>query len=367
MIKFHIERNIKMFEIPRILFSRLDLKKSISSLYPHKEITKTNYGRTALQLILDKYKLKNCKIIVPAYTCPVFYDIFKRNNIEPILVDVNLKTFNLDQHELKKCINPSIKAIITVDVNGLPCEIEKIKKIAKKTFIIEDCAHSLGATHNGKQVGLTGNASFFSLYKNLPTIKGGFSLTKDQLSNLEKEREFLKMLLKLIYYTNKNANLYRSIKKDNYEYEKDLVYDNIRSKSPNQLVENIGSMYIKRLPQIIKRRRKIAKTIIKNLSNLDLMFQEDKKREHIYTYFSFLLPNDIKEKRLLLLKILKNEGIICRMVWDKPLSSLINCKCPNSKEISERIITIPINPDYKRRDIKKISNIIRSSIERIKQ
>lgn len=365
-IRFHSERNIKLSELIPIILKSPNLKESLKKIYPEKNITLTNYGRTALQLILDRYKLKNCKIMLPAFICPLFKDIFKERKITPILIDVEKDTFNISQKTLKQGFDKSALALITNNMNGLPCEVEKLKKMLNNNqILIEDCAHSLGAYHKGLPTGAFGDAAFVSLYKNLPTISGGFAITNNPLKKLESEKNIFKTGLKMIYYLGKISHFYKFFKNDSQFYGKNLKSKAIPLKKPNFIIEKIATFYLLKIPFIIKSRQKLAKILEKELKNSRVQLQENPLGEHIYTYFSFLLPKKISKKREQFLDILRSRGVIGRLIWDQPLSKFIKGKCPISDEISKRIVSIPINSNNSVKEIKLLSKKILESLKEL--
>ncbi len=365
MIEFNIDRTIKLSDLSGILFNNKTLQKQLEKIYTGNYVFTTNYGRTAFQLILDKYKIKNCKVMIPAFICPVFYDIFQKRNIQPLFIDVEKDTFNLSKKSLKNNFEDSSKCLITNNMNGLPCEIKTIKCMLGDQILIEDCAHSLGAKHKNKYVGLFGDAAFFSLYKNIPSIKGGFAITKEPLNNLERENDLISILPKLIYYIGGNSNIYKSIKTNKRLYEKDLIYEKVEMKKANRVVENLAAFYIKRLPEIIKSKQKMANLVKRRLIKKGIKFQADPNNEHIYTHFSFLLPKDISIKRIKLIDILLKKGVVSSLIWNRPLSELYNSSCPNTKEISERIIGVPLNPNYSIQKVEILCEKISSALDEI--
>ncbi|HOW37178.1 MAG TPA: DegT/DnrJ/EryC1/StrS family aminotransferase [Candidatus Pacearchaeota archaeon] len=360
MIKFHADRNILFSEVEGIVSNKEKLISLINKEYSSKEITLTNYGRTAFQLILDRYNLKNCRIMIPAFICSVFVEIFKENNITPVLIDVEKDTFNISPRTLRKGYDKTARALIVNHMNGLPCEVELLKKILNKNqILIEDCAHSLGAVHNKKKVGTFGDASFFSLYKSLPSISGGFALTSGNLKKLNSDKN--PSLLSLGYYLGKNANFIKNFKRDKGLYEQDLIYENIRLKGISYVSEKIASYYFKNIKKIIISKRKIAK-ILRTALDGKVELQADSKNEHVYTYFSFLLPKEIASKRLRFLEILRRNGVIGRIIWNKPLNNYFSNQCPNAKEISERIVGVPLNYHYSIMDSKRLATIVQESL-----
>lgn len=99
----------------------------------------------------------------------------------PILVDVDPVTRNIDLDRIEAAIRPDTKAIIPVDLAGLPVDRDRLHDIARKhgLRVIEDAAQSLGASWNGKRVGNSfANGSDFVSFsfhanKNLTTSEGG--------------------------------------------------------------------------------------------------------------------------------------------------------------------------------------------------
>jgi dTDP-4-amino-4,6-dideoxygalactose transaminase len=95
----------------------------------------------------------------------------------PVLVDVDPATRNIDLDRIEAAILPSTKAIIPVDLAGLPVDRDRLYAIAGKhnLRVIEDAAQSLGASWRGKPIGATGDFASFSFHanKNLTTSEGG--------------------------------------------------------------------------------------------------------------------------------------------------------------------------------------------------
>lgn len=139
-------------------------------------------GRSGFSIILDALELeKGSEIIMPAYTFKELITIIKEKGFLVKLIDVEKETFNIDCALLEKAITPETKAIIATHIFGTPCDMQKIKSIAKRhnLKIIEDCAHALGAQIENDKVGSLGDAAFFSFEssKLLNTFGGGMITT----------------------------------------------------------------------------------------------------------------------------------------------------------------------------------------------
>ena len=103
---------------------------------------------------------------------------------DPVLVDIDPDTFNIDPVEVKKAITPKTKAIIPVHFAGLACDMSAILKVAKKhnLKVIEDAAHAIPTTSGGQLIGsLQSDAAVYSFYatKTLTTGEGGMVVTRD--------------------------------------------------------------------------------------------------------------------------------------------------------------------------------------------
>ena len=97
-------------------------------------------------------------------------------NAVPRFVDIDPDTYNMDPASLEANITPNAKAVVVTHLWGLPARIDEIRKICKKhnLFLIEDCAHAVGAHWKGKHVGTFGDIGMFSFqeYKQLSTGDG---------------------------------------------------------------------------------------------------------------------------------------------------------------------------------------------------
>lgn len=93
---------------------------------------------------------------------------------EPVFVEPDIRTFNIDPSKIEAAITDKTKAIIPVHLYGQACDMDPIIEIAKKykLFIVEDCAQAHGATYKGKKIGSFGDAAGFSFYpgKNLGAL-----------------------------------------------------------------------------------------------------------------------------------------------------------------------------------------------------
>jgi perosamine synthetase len=144
----------------------------------------TSYGRMAFFYILKAMQLPpGSEIILPALTFWVVPELARVAGLRPVFADVDPATFNLDPKALERAITPGTRAVVPTHLYGQPCDMDPILAVACRhnLAVIEDCAHSLGATYRGRPVGTFGDAGFFSFQtlKPLNTYGGGMALVRD--------------------------------------------------------------------------------------------------------------------------------------------------------------------------------------------
>ena len=102
-----------------------------------------------------------------------------------VLVEPDIRTFDIDPSKIEAAITDKTKAIMPVHLYGQACDMEPIMEIAKRhnLFVVEDCAQAHGATYKDKKIGTFGDAAGFSFYpgKNLGALgDAGAAITDDE-------------------------------------------------------------------------------------------------------------------------------------------------------------------------------------------
>src|SRR6185369_3403493 len=150
----------------------------------HVRACSTEYGRMALYFIFKAMNLRpGSEIVVPAFTFWVVPEIARVAGLTPVFADIDPVTFTLNPGALERAITPRTRAVLPTHLYGMACDMDAILDIATRydLKVIEDCAHSLGATYKGRMVGTLGDASFFSFqaFKPLNTYGGGLAWMRD--------------------------------------------------------------------------------------------------------------------------------------------------------------------------------------------
>jgi dTDP-4-amino-4,6-dideoxygalactose transaminase len=161
-----------------------EFEKAFATRFGGGRAIATSYGRMAFYYILQALNLpKGSEIIVPALTFWVVPEIIRGLGLKPVFADVDPATFNLDPEAFERALTSNTRVVVPTHLYGLACDMDSIMAIARRhrLKVIEDCAHSLGASYRGQWVGTFGDAAFFSFQtlKPLNTYGGGMALVRD--------------------------------------------------------------------------------------------------------------------------------------------------------------------------------------------
>jgi len=143
------------------------------------------YGRMAFYYILKALDLPaGSEIIFPSLTFWVVPELARAAGLSVVFADVDPRTFNMDPKSAERLVSDKTRAIVPTHLYGLPCDMDPILDLASRhnLVVLEDCAHALGATYKGRQVGTFGAGSLFSFQtlKPLNCYGGGAALVQDR-------------------------------------------------------------------------------------------------------------------------------------------------------------------------------------------
>lgn len=269
---------------------------------------------------------------------------------KPVFVDIDPVTYNIDPKLIEKAITKKTKAILVVHIFGQSCDMEPIKKIARKynLKIIEDACESILATYNGKKVGTFGESAVFAFYPNkqMTTGEGGMIVT-----NNKKVRDLCFSL----------RNQGRAENRQWLNHQR-LGY-NYRL---NEMSAAIGLVQLERIDYLIAERIKIANLYNEYLSKYQDIIKTPKtvigNRHTWFVYVIRILKNGINRDQLI--KRLKRAGIDT-----KPYLPSIHLfdfyqkkfgykrgNYPVAEKVSNSSLALPFYIGLKEKDIKYIVN-----------
>ncbi len=263
------------------------------------------------------------------------------NGIKPRLIDISTD-LNMDYSLLEKKINSKTKAVMPVHLSGIPCSIDKIKRICKKKkiFFIEDAAHAFGGKYRDKYLGTIGDVGIFSLHprKNFHVYgDGGLIVTNNS--------KIYKKILLLRNHGLKNRD------------QATIWGTNSRLDNLQASFGNIMLRYIKKWNN---KHFNLAKFYSKNLSKLVKVpeFDESISRP---TFHQYIIRTKKRDK---LKKFLKIKGIETAIHYPIPIhrqkayiDSFGKIKLNKTEIYSKQILSLPIYPSL---SLKKLNYVVKT-------
>ena len=217
---------------------------------------------------------------------------------KPVFVDINPDTYQIDIASLKKAITKKTRAIIPVHLFGIPCEMDKIMKIAKKhkLFVIEDATQAHGSTYKGKKCGSFGVLGAFSFYpgKNLGAAGEGGAVVTNKKVLADKIRA-----LRDVGQTQKYKHTYFG-----YNSRLDTIH------------AAVLSVKLAKLDTWNAKRRKVAALYTKLLSDLPVVLPPKLSKDYKGNFHLYVIRTDKRDK---LMNFLKEKGIFCGIHYPIPV------------------------------------------------
>lgn len=156
----------------------LEFEAALSALFGGRPVRAFNSGTITLEIALQLAGVgPGDEVITSPLSWVSTANVVLHLGARPVFVDIDPHTRNIDLERIEAAITPRTKAIIPVDLAGLPVDRDRLYAIAgrHRLRVVEDAAQSLGASWNGKPIGSTGDFVSFSFHanKNLTTCEGG--------------------------------------------------------------------------------------------------------------------------------------------------------------------------------------------------
>ena len=267
---------VKKFE--KVFSKKINQKYSIA----------VSNGTAALEIAVKALGIKkNDEVIMPNFTIISNALAIIKQNAKPVLIDCDMKTWNMKLDDIENKINKKTKAIIVTHIYSFANDMDKILKIYKKNkiFLIEDAAEVLGLKYKNKMCGSFGDLSTFSFYANKQVTCGEGGMIS---TNNPKLYEKCKSLRNLCF---------GKIQRFNHD---DIGW--------NYRITNIqaalGLSQLKRLDKIVQEKISIGNYYYNNLGSNKNIYMTPPKisySKNIYWVVGIL----IKDKKILASKIIK--------------------------------------------------------------
>lgn len=362
------------------VFSNDDFNlKPLETIFGKKTFLFTNYGRSALYLILKALKLpKGSKVGVPLYSCTIVFDAIVNAGLVPHFIDIDLDNYTMSPKDLAEKLE-DLEAVVVIHTFGRPADMDKIKAIAGDKTIIEDCAHSLLSEYKGNKTGTIGTTSFFSLSKYISAGKGGMII----LNNDEIKGQF-KRELALLDAPSRLAEIKHSLFMYAYSFlyhkpwyglfafslgsyiESSIDIAGKKTFSATKIYKSDFGVFLRKLETFkekVEMQRRNSQILLDELENTGLILPYERK-DTWCNYFYFPILFDNKKKRNTAYEYLKNMCVDTAKLYS--MTPLItrqfygyNGGCPNTEEFVDRILIIPNYYSLTDKDLLKVVRVVK--------
>jgi len=326
-----------------------ELEEKFAKFIGTKYAIATSNGTTALHVALLAHGIGHKdEVITSPFTFIASANSMLYTGARPVFVDIEEESFNIDPEKIEKAITKKTKAIMPIHLYGSSCDMTKIMAIARKhkLVVIEDACQSHGAEWRGRKVGSFGTGAF-SLYptKNMTAGEGGIITTDSQ-----KIYEQAKLL------RNHGSKV---------KYYHDILGYNFRM---TDIGAAIGVEQFKKLPKFNQIRQKNASFLTKNLSNIPSLITPfvGSNVNHVFHQYTIRITEEFGYSRDEVLKKLTEAGIGTAVFYPLPINEQkvyqklgYKSDTPVAKKVSGQVISIPVQPALKLRDLQYIVKVIK--------
>lgn len=308
------------------------------------------------------------EVLVPSMTFAASAEVVYYCGARPVLTDVDPKTHNVRVADLEAALTPKTKAVIIVHFSGVSCEVTAIARWCRERGLklIEDCAHAIETTYQGKHVGTFGDFGCYSFYanKNLATGEGGMLICQDP-SAMEKAR------IMSLHGMSKDA-WKRFTVGGSWRY--DIVAAGFKY-NLTDMASAMGLVQLSRVEEMAACRAAIVDRYLKGLHGISGVDFQQKPEESVNAHHLFIIrimppgkPGGAKLHRDQVYDELKKRGIMCAVHYT-PLHRMSfyaqqgydPAKFLVADWLGESSLSLPLYPDLAVED----QNFIISSIREI--
>ncbi len=316
------------------------------------------------------------EVVVPAYTYTASASVIDHVGAKIVLIDSQKDNVEMDYDALEAAINERTKAIIPVDLGGVPCDYARIFEIAERkkhlfkpandlqraigrVAVCADTAHALGAKWHGKMIGTVADFSCFSFHavKNFTTAEGG-AITWMLPAAVDSEALYHQFQLLSLHGQSKDA--LSKTRLGDWEYD---VVGLWYKCNMTDMAAALGLAQLQRYPHILKRRRDIVARYDAAIKPLGIQVLDHFNAEHESSGHLYItrVPGITSEQRNEIIHKMADCGIACNVHY-KPLPMHTAYKAlgfdiadfPNAYAYFENEITLPLHTCLSDEDVEYV-------------
>ncbi len=325
------------------------------------------------------------EVIVPAYTYTASASAVLHCGAKVVFVDSQKDSLEMDYDAMAKAITEKTKAIVPVDLGGVPCDYERIYKILEekkdlfhpnndiqkaigRVVVVADGAHAFGATRNGITVGNLADFTSFSFHavKNLTTAEGGCTVWKSIEGVNDSELYHLYQLYSL---HGQSKDALAKTKAGAWEY--DIVGPWYKC-NMTDIMAAIGLIQLKRYPSLVERRYEIIKKYDEAMDDMGIehIIHEGKNYHSSAHLYIIHVPNITVEQRNEIITRMAEKGVATNVHY-KPLPMMTAYKTlgfdikdyPNAYNLYHNEITLPLHTKLTDEDVDIVINTLKETLK----
>jgi perosamine synthetase len=290
----------------------------------------------------------------------------------PIFADVCPDTYNIDPKDIERKITSRTKAIIPVDFTGQPVEIDEIMRVAKmdargqresEIVVIQDSAHSIGASYMDRKIGLWADMTMFSFHpvKQVTSAEGGMIVTDNEVF-------YEQMILFRSHGITRDPRFLHNRDRGEWYNEMQSLGYHYRM---TDLQAALGISQMDRLDFFADRRRKIAQIYNEAFYDLEGIIVPYQRQQANSSWHLYILQFDLKHfsaSRDQIFAALKAENIGVNVhylpVYLQPYYKSLGYSaglCSIAEQVFEQMITIPLFPKMTDGDVQDVIRAVKKT------
>ena len=325
----------------------VELEAKLKEYLDVKNLWFTSNGTVVLQMALKALNITK-EVITTPFSYVATTNAILWEGCQPVFVDIDPQTFCIDATKIEAAITKDTQAILATHVYGLPCDVEAIEAIAKahNLKVIYDGAHAFGVMYKGKSLLSYGDISTCSFHatKLFHTVEGGCIIANDVTLSQQ-------------------LMLYRSFGHIGDEY----FSVGINGKN-SEFHAAMGLAVLPKIETIIAERKIVFDTYDAMLpDSLVKPYYALPELDYNYSYY----PVVFRDEKLMLTakEALMNSQVNARRYFYPSLNMLPQLKgvkqpCPISEDISARVLSLPLYPGLKEKEIRMICSVVEGIIRK---
>ena len=365
-----------------------ELERRLSEFTDTPKMVCLNSATAALELTLRVLGIgEGDEVIVPAMTytasCSVIYHV----GAKAVIVDIAEDSHEMNYDALANAITENTKAVIPVDLAGIPCDYDKIFEVVEskkhlfkanseyqeklgRVAVVADGAHALGSTYKGRKIGSVADFTTFSFHavKNFTTAEGG-SVTWKENENFDNEELYREYQIYSLHGQTKDA--LAKTKAGSWEY--DIVIPGYKC-NLTDIAASIGLVQLDRYPKLLERREDIINQYNKGFEGTRitvLSHNSDSYKSCGHLYITHVEGATFEQRGEIIVKMAER-GISCNVHY-KPLPLLTAYKSlgfdienyPNAYNYYVKEITLPLHTRLSDEDVAVIISNFKEIVEEV--